>query len=66
MKSCRDKEEVVERERRASRKDFMSRHHSEVATPKENKSGYNRYLRSRQVIEQHISLEVTTKNAGHD
>ena len=51
MKSCCDKEEVAKTEREASREDFMSRHYSEVATPKENKSCYNRFLRSRQVIE---------------
>ena len=51
MKSCRDKEEVAETERGALREDFMLRHYSEVATPKENKSGYNIFLRSRQVIE---------------
>ena len=34
-RSCRDR-------KRASRKDFMSRHHSEVATSKEDNSGYNR------------------------
>ena len=46
MKSCWDKGEVDETERRASRKGFMSRHHYEVATLKENKSGYNIFLRS--------------------
>ena len=37
-----DKREVVEIEKRASRKDFMSRHHSEVATLKEDNSSCNR------------------------
>ena len=34
-RSCRDR-------KRASRKDFMSQHHSEVATPKEDNSSCNR------------------------